>query len=58
LNPQTPPVWVTLGLVLVWVVVAFYAIGLAISKTGQTPYDYLAGVCVERASGATQRVAT
>jgi uncharacterized RDD family membrane protein YckC len=58
LNPQTPPVWVTLGLVLVWVVVAIYALGLAISKTGQTPYDHLAGVRVERVSGIAQRVAT
>jgi RDD family protein len=48
LNPQEPPIWVTLGLVLVWVVVAVYAIGLAISRTGQTPYDHLANVRVER----------
>jgi hypothetical protein len=36
-----------LGLILVWVVVAVNATGLAISKTGQTPYELLAGVRVE-----------
>jgi hypothetical protein len=58
LNPQEPPIWVNLGLVLVWVVVAVYAIGLAISKTGQTPYDHLAGARVEHVSRIAQRVAT
>jgi uncharacterized RDD family membrane protein YckC len=55
LNPQEPPIWVTLGLILVWVVVAVYAISLAISKTGQTLYDHLASVRVERASRIAQR---
>ena len=43
LQSRNAPVWVTLGLVPVWVVVA-------ISNTGQAPYDYLAGVRVERVS--------
>lgn len=58
LNPQEPPVWVTAGLVLVWVVVAVYAIGLALSKTGQTPYDHLAGVRIERFSRVAHGLAT
>jgi transposase len=58
LNPQEPPIWVTLGLVLVWVVVAVFVTGLAIIRTAQPPYDHLAGARVERVSGVAQRVAT
>jgi uncharacterized RDD family membrane protein YckC len=44
--PQTPPLWVSVGLVLVWVLVAIYVISLVTSRTGQTLYDRLAGVRV------------
>lgn len=44
--PETPPTWITVGLILVWVVVAVYALSLAFSRTGQTLYDWLAGVRV------------
>ena len=46
LDPQTPPAWVSVGLVMVWVIVALYAVSLLVSKRGQTVYDRLAGVRV------------
>jgi uncharacterized RDD family membrane protein YckC len=50
--PQTPPLWVNVGLLLVWVIVAIYAISLVTSRTGQTLYDRLADVQVLRAERA------
>jgi len=50
--PRTPPLWVGVGLVLVWVIVAVYAISLVTSRTGQTLYDRLAGARVLRAERA------
>ena len=49
LAPETPPLWITIGLSLVWVIVAIYALSLALSRSGQTLYDWLAGVRVIRA---------
>jgi hypothetical protein len=46
LAPETPPLWITVGLILVWVVVAVYVLSLALSQRGQTLYDWLAGVRV------------
>lgn len=46
LAPETPPVWVSVGLILVWVVVAIYVVSLVLSRTQQTLYDTLAGVRV------------
>lgn len=51
--PETPPLWVDMGLILVWVIVAIYAISLAISPTRQTLYDRLAGVRVLQTEHAT-----
>jgi uncharacterized RDD family membrane protein YckC len=47
--PETPPLWVSVGLVLVWVVAAVYIVSLVLSRSGQTLYDRLAGVRVVRA---------
>ena len=44
--PQTPPLWVSVGLILVWVIIAIYAVSLVTSQSGQTIYDRLAGVRV------------
>ena len=49
LAPETPPLWITVGLSLVWVIVVLYVLSLAFSRTGQTLYDWLAGVRVVRA---------
>jgi uncharacterized RDD family membrane protein YckC len=46
--PETPPLWITVGLILVWVVVAVYIVSLVFSRSGQTLYDWLAGVRVIR----------
>lgn len=46
LAPETPPLWITIGLILVWVIVALYVISLLLSRTGQTLYDLIAGVRV------------
>ena len=46
LAPETPPLWITVGLILVWVIVAIYVLSLAFSRTGQTIYDWLADVRV------------
>lgn len=46
--PETPPLWVSIGLLLVWVVVIVYAVSLPLSRTGQILYDRLAGVRVLR----------
>jgi hypothetical protein len=44
--PRTPPLWVSVGLVFVWIIVAFYVLSLLASRTGQTLYDRLVGVQV------------
>lgn len=43
-DPQTPPLWITVGLILVWVIVAVYIVSLLYSRSGQTLYDHLAGM--------------
>ena len=45
-DPQTPPLWINIGLILVWVIVVVYLLSLVLSRTGQTLYDRLAGVRV------------
>jgi uncharacterized RDD family membrane protein YckC len=50
-DPQTPPLWINVGLILVWVIVAVYVISLLLSRTGQTLYDHLAGMRVVRVAG-------
>lgn len=47
LAPETPPLWISVGLALVWVIVAVYVVSLVLSRDGQTLYDRLAGVRVE-----------
>jgi uncharacterized RDD family membrane protein YckC len=42
-NPQTPPVIITAGLILVWVIAGVYLISLLLSKKRQTIYDMIAG---------------
>jgi uncharacterized RDD family membrane protein YckC len=43
LDPQTPPLIISTGLVLVWVIVGAYVISMLISKKHQTLYDMIAG---------------
>jgi uncharacterized RDD family membrane protein YckC len=43
LNPQTPPLIISAGLILVWFIVAAYLISLLMSKKHQTLYDMAAG---------------
>jgi uncharacterized RDD family membrane protein YckC len=43
-DPQTPPLWINIGLILVWVIVVVYVVSLLFSRTGQTLYDHLAGM--------------
>ena len=54
LAPETPPLWITVGLILVWVIVALYVISLVLSPTGQTLYDRLAGVRIVRVTRETR----
>lgn len=49
---QTPSLWVSIGLVLVWVLVGIYIVSLLASRTGQTLYDHLAGARVVYAGWA------
>ena len=53
-DPQTPPLWINVGLVLVWVIVAVYVISLAFSRTGQTLYDHLAGMRIALAESIAE----
>ena len=53
LAPETPPLWVTVGLILVWVIVAVYVVSLVLSRDGQTLYDRLADVRVEHGALVT-----
>jgi len=46
INPQTPPIWVMLGLILVWVLVAAHIASVMLSKENQSWYDRLLGVRV------------
>lgn len=46
LNATTVPPLIVVGLVLVWVIVAAYAITLLVSRTHQTLYDRIAGAYV------------
>jgi uncharacterized RDD family membrane protein YckC len=43
LNPQTPPLIISTGLVLVWVIVGAYVISMLVSQKHQTLYDMIAG---------------
>ena len=49
-DPQTPPLIITVGLILVWVIIAAYVISLLMSKKHQTLYDMIAGSYVVKAS--------
>lgn len=49
-DPQTPPLWINVGLILVWVIVVIYVVSLLLSHTRQTLYDYLAGMRIALAS--------
>jgi uncharacterized RDD family membrane protein YckC len=42
-DPQSPPWWVTAVLGLVWVLVGFYIIALAVRPDRRAPYDWIAG---------------
>lgn len=46
LAARDPPLWASVGLVMVWVIVAIYVASLLSSRTGQTLYDRLTGVRV------------
>jgi len=45
-NPQSPPLWVTTGLALVWVLVGFYILTIIVRSDGRAPYDWIAGSAV------------
>jgi len=49
-DPQTPPLWINVGLILVWVIVVVYVLSLLLSRTGQTLYDHLAGMRIALAA--------
>ncbi|HEY1391004.1 MAG TPA: RDD family protein [Ktedonobacterales bacterium] len=53
-DPQTPPLWINMGLILVWVIVAVYVISLLVSRTGQTLYDHLAGMRIALAESIAE----
>ena len=42
-DPQSPPLWVTVGMGLVWGLVGFYVIALVVRSDHRTPYDWVAG---------------
>jgi uncharacterized RDD family membrane protein YckC len=54
LNPQNPPPIITVGLILIWVIVAVYVISLLMSKKQQTLYDMIAGSYVIRVPRLSQ----
>jgi uncharacterized RDD family membrane protein YckC len=43
INPQSPPAWVVVGMGLVWGLVGFYLVALAVRSDRRTPYDWAAG---------------
>ena len=43
LDPQNPPLIISMGLVLVWIIVGTYVISMLMSKKHQTLYDMIAG---------------
>ena len=43
LDPQPPPTWVTGSMGLVWALVGFYVIALAVRRDRRLPYDWIAG---------------
>lgn len=53
-SPQSPPSWVVLGMVLVWGLVGFYIVALAVRSDHRAPYDWVAGshVVLVNAHGA------
>ena len=53
-DPQTPPLWINIGLILVWVIVVVYVVSLLFSRTGQTLYDHLAGVRIALAKSIAE----
>jgi len=53
-NPQTPPLWINVGLILVWVIVVVYVVSLLFSRTGQTLYDHLAGMRIALAESIAE----
>ncbi|HEU4782992.1 MAG TPA: RDD family protein [Ktedonobacterales bacterium] len=53
-DPQTPPLWINVGLILVWVIVVVYVVSLLLSRTGQTLYDHLAGMRIALAASIAE----
>jgi uncharacterized RDD family membrane protein YckC len=53
-DPQTPPLWINVGLILVWVIVVVYVASLLFSRTGQTLYDHLAGMRIALAESIAE----
>ena len=49
-SKQTPPSWINMGFVLVWILVGANFVSLWTSPTHQTLYDYLAGTYVVKES--------
>jgi len=43
IDPQEPPLWVVLGLILVWALIAVYVLTLLVRRDRRTPYDTIAG---------------
>lgn len=51
LNTGTPPLWVSIGLVLVWILIGWNAWAIGASKSRTSPYDRLLGIrCVRVAT--------
>jgi len=42
-DPQGPPPWVAVGMALVWVLVGFYVVVLAVRSDRRVPHDWIAG---------------
>jgi hypothetical protein len=47
-DPQEPPLWVVVGMVVVWLMVGLYLVTLVVRPDRRTPYDWIAGSYVVR----------
>lgn len=47
-QPESAPLWVDLGLILVWVLVGVFVIGLMVDKDHRTLYDHISGTRVSQ----------